>query len=92
MVVHDILDVDEELEKSKSGGSRNPLYLNQHILVRSPMCPHVTGVILIDDVIASGGHFNACKAALKPFYPNAIINGAFLARQTSNMDYGFASL
>lgn len=81
VVVRDILDVDEQLVMSKTGGSRRPEDIARHIVVTDTTVCDADVVFLIDDVITTGGHFAACKAAIKPYFPHAQIVGVFLARQ-----------
>lgn len=81
VVVCDILDVDEVLEKSKAGGMRQPWAIREHIVVAGDTPPDADIVFLIDDVITTGGHFTACKEVVRPIFPDAQIVGVFLSRQ-----------
>lgn len=87
VAVCDILDLDSEMRKSKLGGERDPQSISGHILVASPEYPQADTVFLIDDVITTGGHFAACRDAVKPLFPNARIVGVFLARQIRGVKY-----
>lgn len=92
VAVCDILDVDTVLPKSKLGGGRNPNEIKRHILVDVPVFPQAEVVFLLDDVITTGGHFAACRDAIRPRFPSAHIVGVFLARQTFGYEYAVVSL
>lgn len=85
VVVSDILDVDGQLVMSKTGGSRRPEDIARHIIVTDGTVHDADIVFLIDDVITTGGHFAACKAAIKPYFPHAQIVGVFLARDRKSV-------
>lgn len=87
IVVADLFDLDEELLKAKCGGPRNPTELLKHIIIDASLLRQPDNIVLIDDVLTSGGHFAACKQAIKDIYPNAHIIGAFLARQITRTEY-----
>lgn len=87
VVACDILDIDAELSKSKLGGSRRPCEIEQHILVSAPAFPQAEVVFLLDDVITTGGHYAACRNAIRPHFPHAHIIGVFLARQKFGYEY-----
>lgn len=40
----------------------------------------VSNVVVVDDVITSGGHFKACKRSILEHHPNASVFGVFWAR------------
>ncbi|WP_139651298.1 hypothetical protein [Raoultibacter phocaeensis] len=87
VAVCDILDVVTETSKAKLGGSRNPEEIERNLDVGVPDCPEAEVVFLIDDVITTGGHFAACRNAIRPLFPKAKIVGVFLARQKSGYEY-----
>lgn len=89
VVVDDVLDVKEEMMQAKAGGVRDPCILGSNIVVVAPRYPEAETVLLVDDVITTGGHFAACKAIACSLYPAAKVVGLFLARQkNSSFTYG----
>lgn len=88
VVVDDVLDVSSEIPRAKTGGSRNPDAILPYITTRRPEHPEADSILLIDDVLTTGGHFAACKKAIQPLYPNARIYGIFLSRQQIGYEYG----
>lgn len=79
-VVHDVLDVDQRLRKAKSGGPRTPEEIGMHIIAYGQRHPETSVVLLVDDVLTLGGHYAACREAVRPLYPNAQTAGVFLAK------------
>lgn len=87
VVVCDILDIDAALPKSKLGGNRSPHEIEKHLLVSTPTLPQAKLVFLLDDVITTGGHYAACRDAIRSHFPHALIVGVFLARQKFGYEY-----
>ena len=74
------LDVKEECPAAHRGGERSPDALLQNIILTPPLSPPKNNIILIDDVLTSGGHFKAAKAAILAKYPEADVIGFFLGK------------
>lgn len=75
----DLLTVKRSLNPAHSGGPRGPGTLLQNLLWIGPTDP-LPMIMLVDDVIGSGGHFRACKQAVLEHWPQCQVMGAFWAR------------
>ncbi|EAI4083790.1 hypothetical protein APU48_01390 [Campylobacter jejuni] len=76
----DCFDVKNNLVPSHHNGTRNPNDLKQEILFYPPNF-FDKNIVLIDDVLTTGGHFKACKnILLEKLDPNINIVGLFLAK------------
>lgn len=52
------------MESSRRGGSRNPHYLRNNLVLAGTAHPTLP-VVVVDDVVTSGGHMRAVEAVLK---------------------------
>ncbi len=66
---------------SKDGGPRDPKILATYYCLRKPENALPSIVVLLDDVITTGGHFKACKSLLRMAHPNVNFIGVFWARR-----------
>lgn len=79
-ILFDCFDVRDNLVPAHHNGTRNPNDLEQEILFYPPNF-HNKNIVLIDDVLTTGGHFKACKnILLKKLDPNINVIGLFLAK------------
>lgn len=73
---------DEDPCHTVSGKSRNPSELSSNInFTPFPGDVVPAKIIIIDDMITTGGHYTAFKNKILLQYPNAIIAGFFLAKR-----------
>lgn len=78
--IFDCFDVQNNLVPAHYNGYRNPNDLKQEILFYPPNF-FDKNIVLIDDVLTTGGHFKACKnILLEKLDPNINIVGLFLAK------------
>lgn len=75
-----ILDVVQKIPSAHGEeGPRNPNVLKHYFRVLDPSAPLPSQVVIVDDVVTTGGHFKACKALLQEKYPTTQIIGVFWA-------------
>ena len=86
------LDVTASLVKSHLGGTRDVDILSRHT-VCFPIRPSVvpTFAILVDDVLTTGAHYAAAKAAMHVVNPKVSVMGLFFSIYVRDSDYGFNS-
>ncbi len=60
-------------------GSRDPTLLKQYFTVEDPSSPLPSPVIILDDVITTGGHFKAWKSLLQEKFQGIEVLGVFWA-------------
>lgn len=77
-VVGEMLHWHERLLKAADGGSRDPAVLYANLRVQLHVPP--SNIILVDDVVTSGGHLLACARALRSF--GHTVEHAICAAQT----------
>lgn len=70
---------------SSGGGSRNPLVIAQNLYVppHEQAKPPAPVVCVLDDVLTTGGHFEAAWQVIHATWPAAVICGCFVARCVS---------
>lgn len=73
------IEVASELEAAHLGGNRNPQTIRQSMKRVSKVANDCEPVFLVDDIITTGGHFEAAKQLLMETGCNKPINGLFLA-------------
>ncbi|WP_147391876.1 hypothetical protein [Paracoccus onubensis] len=66
------------LPKAVDGGNRNYQFLAQHLELHPP--PHVANVVLIDDVVTTGGHLRACSEVCRRH--NIVVSSAICFART----------
>lgn len=60
---------------------KTPQELMEFLTVDETLCNNPKGqIVIVDDVLRHGAHFNAIKALLRPRFPNARFTGLFIAR------------
>jgi len=64
VTVRDVLRWKKEYASARSGGTRDPLILYNNLKITKPGSWKLP-VILVDDVLTSGGHLMACTAILR---------------------------
>lgn len=81
VILQDILDVTQEIPAAHSeGGSRSPDEIIPYLSVADFYGIKIPErVFIIDDIVTTGGHFNAAKAVLKQKYPKIKVIGVFWA-------------
>ncbi|EAH6869135.1 hypothetical protein IO402_001489 [Campylobacter lari] len=78
--IFDCFDVQNNLVPAHHNGCRNPNDLKQKIQFDPPNSFN-KNIVLIDDVLTTGGHFKACKnILLEKLDPNINVIGLFLAK------------
>ena len=75
----DLLTIKRSLDPAHSGGPRGPAILHENLEWIGPTGP-LPSIMLVDDVLGSGGHFSACKQVVLEHWPQCHVMGAFWAR------------
>jgi hypothetical protein len=75
----DLFDCKQSSQASHRGGSRNPRVILQNLTMGVLPTPCEV-VVLVDDVLATGAHFIACKSLIVAQSPQVRVVGAFWAR------------
>jgi hypothetical protein len=57
--------IEPEIAARQVGGTRNPQVLFERLVPVMPLPAQATRVVLIDDVLAMGGHLQACAAVIR---------------------------
>lgn len=73
------LEMSESILSAHEGGARDPDIIRQ-FLIWNGFSEPTDHLILIDDVITTGGHFKACKAVILEHHPNVEVIGVFWSR------------
>ncbi len=74
------LRMRETMQSSRKGGSRNPSVIYNNLEWLGGIPPRTQGLFLIDDVVTTGAHFNACKRIICEQHPGMDVCGIFLAK------------
>ena len=79
--VRELITQAESTESAHFGGSRDPnvieaLYRVDETLVNPP----IKQIAIVDDVLTTGGHFQAAKSILNKRFPDTKIRRLFIAR------------
>ena len=74
------LDVKEECLPAHNYGVRSPEILLQNIIFAQSLETPKENIILVDDILTTGGHFKAAKNVILKKYPKKNVIGFFLGK------------
>lgn len=79
----EILSFRNNMRASHDGPPRpTPDEIIQNFIVEPELCKNPKSkIVIIDDVLTAGAHFNACKQRLLEEFPSSDIIGVFIARR-----------
>lgn len=71
----------------ESNSSRNPadLIKNISVNIQPNILNGIDTIVIVDDVITTGGHFIAMKMKIHEIYPHIKVNGVFLAHKINSL-------
>ena len=81
--LREIISISKAIGASHDSESRPTVEeLLSNLVVDKDLCKNPKEkIVLVDDTLVAGAHFKACKTLLQQYFPDAKINGLFLARR-----------